>query len=218
MEHPTAWQVRRVHQQARIEDVLKENGLTFKTEHMVDFRCAGTDGSRAYIDFLVEVNDEEGKLAGFVLLEVEEHQHSSYSVSCEVRRMADVHHTLVLEGNTINIAFIRYNPHAFQRGRDHHQDQEGRPRKEVGTASLRRATTNTFQEAVDSFFNTSALRGSPALMGVPVLFNRLASVNPDEQLRKVDKTTGKRKRANKSTQAVAEEEATTPTKVLINYS
>lgn len=83
---------------------------------MIDFTCVGDDreGCRCFIDFLVECNDDQGKTNGVVFLEVDEYQHSHYEVSCELRRMSDVHRSLIMEGNTIPIAFVRYNPHAFK--------------------------------------------------------------------------------------------------------
>jgi hypothetical protein len=45
---------------------------------------------------------------------VDESQHSWYEVSCELRRMTDTQRSLVLEGNTLPILFIRYNPHSFE--------------------------------------------------------------------------------------------------------
>ena len=49
-----------------------------------------------------------------IFLEVDEDGHESYNLSCELRRVMDVHRSLVLEGNTLPVAFIRYNPNAFK--------------------------------------------------------------------------------------------------------
>jgi hypothetical protein len=62
-------------------------------------------GSCCYIDFVII---ENGKI---IFLEIDENQHVSYQVSCELKRMTDVHSACLIEGNTLPIHFIRYNPH-----------------------------------------------------------------------------------------------------------
>lgn len=49
-----------------------------------------------------------------VFLEVDENQHDGYGVSCDVQRMAKTVESLRISGNTLRIAFIRYNPHDFK--------------------------------------------------------------------------------------------------------
>lgn len=80
---------------------------------MIDFKCTGRDreGDRCFIDFLIQIRNQNGHVIGIVFLEVDEGQHKWYGVECEVRRMADVHLSLTLEENTLPILFIRYNPH-----------------------------------------------------------------------------------------------------------
>lgn len=114
--HTTEGQVRKKKYEARILKILTQNEFEFKPQHMIDFTCVGDDreGSRCFIDFLVECKDDQGKTKGIVFLEVDEYQHSHYDVSCELRRMTDVHRSLIMEGNTIPITFVRYNPHAFK--------------------------------------------------------------------------------------------------------
>lgn len=79
----------------------------------------GSDRSGDFcsIDFLVEVKNVDNKTTGFLMLEVDEEQHKfiSYTISCEVRRMSETFRSLLLEGNTLPVAFIRYNPHKFTR-------------------------------------------------------------------------------------------------------
>jgi len=114
--HSTEGQVRRKNDENRIRKVLEDAGFDFKAQHHIDFKCIGADreGDRCYIDFLVNVRDAEGKIIGIVFLEVDEDQHSWYEVSCELRRMTDTQRSLVLEGNTLPIMFIRYNPHGYK--------------------------------------------------------------------------------------------------------
>ena len=50
---------------------------------------------------------------GFIFLEVDEHQHNGYPISCDVSRMAKIIESLAIDGNKVPIRFIRYNPHCF---------------------------------------------------------------------------------------------------------
>lgn len=78
----------------------------FKREHYVSFACWG--GTFARADFVVLLG---GKV---IVLEVDEHQHQGYGVSCDVARMANLYEAWALEGNMLPVRIIRYNPHAFQ--------------------------------------------------------------------------------------------------------
>lgn len=113
--HTKEGQVRKKRDEARVLRLLEKAGFHLKAQHTIDFICIGPDrdGDRCYVDFLVEIRDEEGKVKGYVFLEVDEHQHKGYNLSCELRRMSDVIRTLNLEGNTLPIIFLRYNPHDF---------------------------------------------------------------------------------------------------------
>ncbi len=114
--HTKEGQVRKKKDESRILHLLEKNGFNIKPQHTIDFICIGhdRDGSRCYIDFLIEIRNQDDKLTGIVLLEVDENQHEWYEVSCEIRRMSDVQRTLMLEGNSIPIVFLRYNPHAYK--------------------------------------------------------------------------------------------------------
>lgn len=107
---------RKKRQEVKILDLLQANDIPFKAQHTIDFKCLGgmRDGSRCYVDFLVEVRDTSDMLVGFIFLEVDEYQHKTYAIDCDTRRMADVYESLIVEGNTFPIAFIRYNPDAFK--------------------------------------------------------------------------------------------------------
>ena len=65
------------------------------------------------IDFVIEHTDVINKKYGLLFLEVDEHQHESYPVPCEISRMTKVIESLRTEGNELPIRFIRYNPHSF---------------------------------------------------------------------------------------------------------
>jgi len=114
--HTQVGNVRLKKAESRILSLLQNHNIPFKEQHLIDFRCVGEDreGDRCYIDFLIDIKNDLDETTGFVFLEVDEDQHLHYSVSCEVRRMADVYRTLALEGNTMPIAFVRYNPDAHR--------------------------------------------------------------------------------------------------------
>ena len=93
-------------QEECIAKVLTQSGIDFKREHHVDFRCINA-GTCAKVDFVLQMGN------CIVFLEVDEDQHAYYSVSCEASRMTRIVETLMLEGNSLPILFVRYNPHAF---------------------------------------------------------------------------------------------------------
>lgn len=104
--HTTEGRQRRKREEERIAKVLERAGIDFKREHHVSFGC--TQETFARIDFIILVN---GKV---IALEVDEYQHNGYGVACEVSRMVKLLEAWLLEGNTLPVRFIRYNPHAFQ--------------------------------------------------------------------------------------------------------
>lgn len=62
----------------------------------------------ARVDFISVLN---GKV---IALEVDENQHDGYAVACEVARMVKLVEAWLLEGNSLPIRFIRYNPHVYR--------------------------------------------------------------------------------------------------------
>lgn len=115
--HTPEGNARMRHQEERIRRLLLRNNISFEPQHTIDFTCMKEDepdGSRCYIDFLVEIRDDNDKVSGYIFLEVDEDQHRSYGINCELRRMTDVSRTLIMEGNTLPVAFIRYNPDTLE--------------------------------------------------------------------------------------------------------
>lgn len=103
--HTPEGRAERKRREARVAKVLAAAGVPFKREHRVDVACAG--GSFVRIDFVVE-----GR--GCVLfLEVDEHQHEGGDYACDARRMGRTLEALTLDGNTLPIVFVRYNPDAY---------------------------------------------------------------------------------------------------------
>ncbi len=109
--HTSAGQARQKRKENRIAKLLDLHGIPYKREHHVDFSCVGATNARnakfARVDFVIEL---KGCL---VFLEVDEHQHESYTVACDVARMARIVESLCVGGNTVPILFLRYNPDAF---------------------------------------------------------------------------------------------------------
>lgn len=97
---------RQKREEQKVAKALEEAGINFKREHHVSFDC--WDDTFARVDF-VTVKD------GCVLFsEVDEGQHGWYGTECEVSRMTKIHAACVVEGNTLPMGMIRYNPHAFR--------------------------------------------------------------------------------------------------------
>ena len=103
--HTQEGQQKRKREEERIANLLVTNKIDFKREHHIDFSCIASTFSR--VDFTLIMG---GKT---VFLEIDEDQHKSYGVACDISRMAKIYEVLTLEGNTLPVIFIRYNPHAF---------------------------------------------------------------------------------------------------------
>lgn len=94
----------------------------FKREHRVDFDCAGASADRHFcrLDFVLGY---DGPCYAF--LEVDEDQHrfgfrqgDGAAISCDAKRMANVHTSLALECGAQGreappIRWVRYNPNAW---------------------------------------------------------------------------------------------------------
>lgn len=103
--HTTEYCAYKRKKQRAIQELLEHNHIHHKIEHRVEFSCLGR--THAYVDFLIL-----GK-GCVIMLEVDEDQHCGYGVNCEVRRMTDIASCLHIEGNTLPVVFIRYNPDSF---------------------------------------------------------------------------------------------------------
>ena len=91
--------------ETRIAKLLTSNGFDYRREHHVNF-CGNNDGKYARVDFLILT---KGRI---VMLEVDEDQHryGDYSVSCDMARMGRIVEALMLDGNTMPLFMIRFNP------------------------------------------------------------------------------------------------------------
>ena len=48
-----------------------------------------------------------------IFIEVDEHSHDGFPISCEISRMTKIVESLKIDGNDLPIRFIRYNPHTY---------------------------------------------------------------------------------------------------------
>ena len=102
--HSLEYQKRQLKKQKSLRLFLQKNNTPFKEEHQIDFKCYNSKQTFARIDFIVIHN-------GIVFfLECDEFQHTHYEISCENARMLKVNETLISQGNTLPIVFIRYSP------------------------------------------------------------------------------------------------------------
>ena len=106
--HTPEYIARKKRSEERVRNVLRDAGYDFKSEHYIDFSCTGS-GTFARIDVLLQLR------GGIVMLEVDEGQHKcgGYSISCDMKRMASVMESLALEGNTLPVYWLRYNPTSY---------------------------------------------------------------------------------------------------------
>ena len=103
--HTPEGQAVRKRDEMKVVRAFEKAGIDFKREHHVSFKCLGRTFAR--MDFTVQDN------GCVVFVETDEYQHDSYGVCCDIARMADIMAALALDGNTLPVAFVRYNPHAF---------------------------------------------------------------------------------------------------------
>ena len=104
--HSEEGQQRKKQAEERVAQALDVAGLIYKREHHVSFSCWGDSFART--DFLLD------RRGGILLTEVDEGQHGWNGLLCEVARMTKMHTAFALEGNTLPIGIIRFNPDAFR--------------------------------------------------------------------------------------------------------
>jgi hypothetical protein len=112
--HSAKGQASKKKQEQRIAKALDKADILYKREHHIDFSCVpGYTSHYARIDFFIDTHG--GRV---VFLEVDERQHKygyeNGQISCDMKRMANVMDSLMLEGNTLPVCFVRYNPDSFR--------------------------------------------------------------------------------------------------------
>jgi hypothetical protein len=103
--HTEEGQAERKREEQRIAKLLDLASIPYKREHQVTTTCVTETRKFVRIDFVLQSSV-------IVMVEVDEDQHADYS--CDLKRMADTLAALQVEGNTLPIVFLRYNPHAFK--------------------------------------------------------------------------------------------------------
>ncbi len=92
----------------RVAEVLDNHELAYHREYQINFKCINGTQKYARIDFLLILH-------GIVcLLEVDENQHKDYMQMCELTRVSQVYEMFTMNGNTMPVLFIRYNPDEYK--------------------------------------------------------------------------------------------------------
>ena len=102
-------------EEQRIANLLTREGIAFQREVTVNFACCAdnSDKQSARIDFVIYAP------TCVIALEVDEDQHATYDVTCDVSRMMKIVEMQALgvdastHGET-SIVFVRYNPNAYK--------------------------------------------------------------------------------------------------------
>ena len=107
--HTPEGQAKHKKEEERVRRLLRAAGFDIKSEHRIDFRCVDGGETWARIDILIL------RGGGVIFLEVDEEQHRfGYTVVCDMKRMAKVAESLAMEGLTLPVLWLRYNPGAFR--------------------------------------------------------------------------------------------------------
>lgn len=96
---PTTIKIRQHAKENRVRDVLTAAGIHFIHDKMLEGPLCG----RERPDFQIDCGTH------MVYLEVDEHQHQSYTCECEQTRMMNL-----VEARGMPVRFIRYNPDVYQ--------------------------------------------------------------------------------------------------------
>ena len=88
---------------------LQAANIDAEYQKYIPFRSCGLEGETrcAYLDFVIVAP------WGIIILEVDEHQHSSYPAACDIRRDFDIYASIAM-GSGQKVAILRYNPDEFR--------------------------------------------------------------------------------------------------------
>ena len=110
-----------VRKQQVLAKILEDAGFDFKHEHKVDTSCSveamnelESKSRRLDMIRIIRIMHTVSSLSAIIIVECDEFQHDDRDTSCEVARMTQVNEALALEGNTLPIVWIRWNPDAFR--------------------------------------------------------------------------------------------------------
>jgi hypothetical protein len=104
--HTERGQQRQKKREEQVAKALVAAGVTFEREVTVQF-CGQATMSYARVDFVIY------RAWGTVLLEVDEHQHSHYAVTCEAARMLDIFGEQMKQGRAGKFHIMRLYPDAY---------------------------------------------------------------------------------------------------------
>ena len=107
--HTERGQQRQKKREEQVAKALVAAGITFDREATVNF-CGEANKKFARVDFAIY------REWGTVLLEIDEHQHSHYEVSCEAARMLNIFGEQMKQGIAGKFHIIRFNPDAYSDG------------------------------------------------------------------------------------------------------
>ena len=96
---PSIINIRKHAKENRVKDILTVSGITFIHDKILE----GTSCGRERPDFQIDCGSH------FLYIEVDEHQHQSYTCECEQKRMINL-----VEARGIPVRFIRYNPDVYE--------------------------------------------------------------------------------------------------------
>lgn len=111
-----------------VAEMIERNGWDVIRDRIVD---GGTSCSTKRPDFVFEICDDDGIPREYLVLEVDEHQHTGYPLECEITRMRELSQLLAAQaiqedGKGAKVRWIRYNPDGYYNkdgGRVFHQDR-----------------------------------------------------------------------------------------------
>jgi uncharacterized Zn-finger protein len=104
--HTLRGQQRQKKREEQVAKALVNAGITFDREATVNF-CGQANKTLARVDFVIY------REWGTILLEVDEHQHEHYAVTCEAARMLNVFGEQMKQDRAGKFHFIRFNPDAY---------------------------------------------------------------------------------------------------------
>jgi hypothetical protein len=123
--HTTDGAYKAVRKQQALANIMEDAGFDFRHELTIDTSCSaeanattsanGERESKSRRVDMVRIHQVTVKgviISAIVFVECDEFQHDDRDTSCEVARMTQVNEALALEGNTLPIVWVRWNPDA----------------------------------------------------------------------------------------------------------
>ena len=107
--HTERGRQRQKKREEQVARALVNAGVTYDREVTVQF-CGEANKTLARVDFVIY------RVWGSVLVEVDEHQHEHYPVSCEAARMLNIFGEQMKQGRAGKIHVIRFNPDEYSEG------------------------------------------------------------------------------------------------------